>query len=48
MAWPELSGLAGEGVRRLQTGLVRNYALAMLVGVVAIVVYLILRSMLGL
>ena len=41
-------GLAGEGVRRLQTGLVRNYALAMLVGVVSIVAYLILRSMLGL
>ena len=40
-------GLAGEGVRRLQSGLVRNYALAMLVGVVAIVAYLIVRSMLG-
>ena len=40
-------GLAGEGVRRLQTGLVRNYALAMLLGVVAIVAYLVLRSVLG-
>jgi NADH-quinone oxidoreductase subunit L len=39
----ELTGLAGEGLRRLQTGLVRNYALAMLVGVVMIMLYLLLR-----
>jgi hypothetical protein len=39
-----VNGLAGswawsEGVRRLQTGLVRNYALAMLAGAVAVLVY---------
>jgi NADH-quinone oxidoreductase subunit L len=40
-------GLAGEGLRRLQTGLVRNYALAMLAGVVALLAYLIVRNALG-
>jgi NADH-quinone oxidoreductase subunit L len=44
LAW--LVGQAGEGLRRLQTGLVRNYALAMLVGVVAILVYFLLRYVL--
>jgi NADH-quinone oxidoreductase subunit L len=42
-----LVGLAGEGVRRVQTGLVRNYALAMLIGVVAVVAYFVVRSVLG-
>ncbi len=42
-----LLGLAGEGLRRLQSGLVRHYALAMLAGVVGIVVYFLLRSVLG-
>jgi NADH-quinone oxidoreductase subunit L len=42
-----LFGLAGEGLRRLQTGLVRNYALAMFVGIVAVVIYFIVRSVLG-
>jgi NADH-quinone oxidoreductase subunit L len=42
-----LVGLTGEGVRRLQTGLVRNYALAMLVGVVAVVLYFVVRSVWG-
>jgi NADH-quinone oxidoreductase subunit L len=42
-----LVDLAGEGLRRLQTGLVRNYALAMLVGVVAVVTYFVVRSVLG-
>jgi NADH-quinone oxidoreductase subunit L len=42
-----LLGLAGAGLRRLQSGLVRHYALAMLVGVVGIVVYFLLRSVLG-
>jgi NADH-quinone oxidoreductase subunit L len=40
-------GLAGEGVRRLQTGLVRNYALAMLIGVVAVLAYFVMRGVLG-
>ncbi|MGD9145448.1 MAG: NADH-quinone oxidoreductase subunit L [Anaerolineae bacterium] len=39
--------LTGEGVRRLQTGLVRNYALAMLIGVVAVVLYFVVRSVWG-
>ena len=39
--------LSGEGVRRLQTGLVRNYALAMVVGVVAVLAYFIVRSLSG-
>jgi NADH-quinone oxidoreductase subunit L len=38
---------AGEGLRRLQTGLVRHYALAMLAGVVAVVVYFVVRALLG-
>jgi NADH-quinone oxidoreductase subunit L len=43
LAW--LLGQVGEGLRRVQTGLVRNYALAMLVGVVAIVAYFVLKSL---
>jgi NADH:ubiquinone oxidoreductase subunit 5 (subunit L)/multisubunit Na+/H+ antiporter MnhA subunit len=43
----KLAGLAGEGVRRLQTGLVRNYALAMFAGVVALLAYFIVRAVLG-
>jgi NADH-quinone oxidoreductase subunit L len=43
----ELVGLAGEGLRRLQTGLVRNYALAMLLGVVAVLAYFVLRGVLS-
>ena len=42
----ELVGVAGEGLRRLQTGLVRNYALAMLLGVVAVLAYFVLRGVL--
>lgn len=42
-----LTGLVGEGLRRLQTGLVRHYALALLIGAVAIVAYFVVRSMLG-
>jgi NADH-quinone oxidoreductase subunit L len=38
-------GLAGEGLRRLQTGLVRNYALALLGGVVALIAYFLLRGL---
>jgi len=45
LAW--LVGQAGEGLRRLQTGLVRNYALAMFAGVVAVVLYFVIRSVLG-
>jgi NADH-quinone oxidoreductase subunit L len=41
-----VTSLAGEGLRRLQTGLVRNYALAMLAGVVALLAYLVLRGVL--
>ncbi len=37
----------GEGVRRLQTGLVRHYALAMLLGAVVVVGYFVLRTILG-
>jgi NADH-quinone oxidoreductase subunit L len=43
----QLVDLAGEGLRRLQTGLLRNYALAMLIGAVAVLAYLIMRSVLG-
>jgi len=43
----QLVRLAGEGVRRLQTGLIRNYALAMFIGVVAVVLYLVVRSVWG-
>jgi NADH-quinone oxidoreductase subunit L len=42
-----LVSLAGEGLRRVQTGLVRNYALAMLVGVVGVIVYFVVRAALG-
>jgi NADH-quinone oxidoreductase subunit L len=42
-----LVDLTGEGLRRLQTGLVRHYALAILAGVVAVLAYLIGRSVLG-
>jgi NADH-quinone oxidoreductase subunit L len=38
-----LLGLAGQGLRRLQTGLVRSYALAMLFGAVAIVAFFLIR-----
>jgi NADH-quinone oxidoreductase subunit L len=43
----QLVRLAGEGVRRLQTGLIRNYALAMFIGVVAVLLYLVVRSVWG-
>ncbi|MGC9332781.1 MAG: NADH-quinone oxidoreductase subunit L [Anaerolineae bacterium] len=43
----ELVGLAGEGLRRLQTGFVRNYALAMFIGVVAVLAYFVLRGVLS-
>jgi NADH-quinone oxidoreductase subunit L len=43
----QLLGLAGQGLRRLQTGLVRNYALAMLLGAVAVVAYFLIRSVIG-
>lgn len=39
--------LSGEALRRLQTGLVRNYALALLAGVVALLAYFIVRGVLG-
>jgi len=44
----QLFGLAGEGLRRLQSGLVRNYALAMFIGIVAVMVYFLVRSVWGL
>ena len=40
-----LVGLAGEGLRRLQTGQVRAYALVMLAGVVAVVAYFVVQSL---
>jgi NADH-quinone oxidoreductase subunit L len=43
----QLLGLAGQGLRRLQTGLVRNYALAMLLGAVVVVAYFVIRSVIG-
>jgi NADH-quinone oxidoreductase subunit L len=43
----QLVGLAGEGLRRLQTGLVRNYALVMLAGVVLVLAYFVVRHVLG-
>jgi NADH-quinone oxidoreductase subunit L len=46
LAW--LLAQCGEGLRRLQSGLVRNYALAMLVGVVGVVGYFIVRGVFGL
>jgi NADH-quinone oxidoreductase subunit L len=42
-----LVGLASEGLKRLQTGLVRNYALALLAGAVLLVLYFVARSVLG-
>jgi NADH-quinone oxidoreductase subunit L len=45
LAW--LVGLVGVGVRRLQTGLVRNYALVMLAGVVGVLAFLVVRSVFG-
>jgi len=42
-----LVGLAGEGLRRAQTGRLRNYALALLAGAVLIVLYFVVRSVLG-
>ena len=39
-----LLGLAGQGLRRLQTGLVRSYALAMLLGAVAVLAYFLIRA----
>jgi NADH-quinone oxidoreductase subunit L len=42
-----LFGRAGEGLRRLQSGLVRHYALALLAGAVGIVIYFLLRGLLG-
>jgi NADH-quinone oxidoreductase subunit L len=42
-----LADLLGEGVCRLQTGLVRNYALVMLAGAVAILAYLVARAVVG-
>ncbi|MFN2227449.1 MAG: NADH-quinone oxidoreductase subunit L, partial [Anaerolineae bacterium] len=41
-----LLGLAGQGLRRLQSGLVRSYALAMVLGAVAIVAYFLIRALL--
>jgi NADH-quinone oxidoreductase subunit L len=40
-------GLLGQGLRRLQTGLVRNYALVMLAGAVAVLAYLVVRAAFG-
>jgi hypothetical protein len=34
---------SGEGIRKLQAGMVRQYALAMVLGVTVIVVYLVGR-----
>jgi NADH-quinone oxidoreductase subunit L len=45
LAW--LVGLSGEGLRRLQTGQVRNYALVMLAGAVAILAYFVARAVAG-
>jgi NADH-quinone oxidoreductase subunit L len=43
-----LIGLAGQGLSRLQTGVLRTYALAMLLGVVAVLAYFVLGGLLGL
>jgi NADH-quinone oxidoreductase subunit L len=43
----QIVAATGEGLRRLQSGLVRNYALAMMAGLVAILAFLLLRSWLG-
>ncbi len=40
-------GLLGQGLRRLQTGLVRNYALVMLAGAVAVLAYFLVRAAFG-
>jgi len=40
-------GLLGQGLRRLQTGLVRNYALVMLAGAVAVLAYFLVRAVFG-
>jgi NADH-quinone oxidoreductase subunit L len=40
-----LIGLAGQGLRHLQSGLVRSYALAMLFGAVAVVAYFLIRAL---
>jgi NADH-quinone oxidoreductase subunit L len=42
-----LTGFLGEGIRRLQSGLVRNYALALLLGVVALLALAMLRSVIA-
>ncbi len=42
-----LFGQVGEGLRRLQSGLVRNYALAMFIGIVAVMIYFVIRSVWG-
>jgi NADH-quinone oxidoreductase subunit L len=42
-----LVGLVGEGVRRLQTGLTRHYALAIFVGVVLLIGYFVIRNLVG-
>jgi NADH-quinone oxidoreductase subunit L len=41
-----LMGWFGDGLRRMQSGLVRNYALAMLVGVVGVVGFFLIRGVL--
>ncbi|MBN1657364.1 MAG: NADH-quinone oxidoreductase subunit L [Anaerolineae bacterium] len=43
----ELVGMLGGGVQRLQTGLVRNYAVGMLIGVVALLGYFLVRALIG-
>jgi NADH-quinone oxidoreductase subunit L len=40
-------GTIGEGVRRLQTGMTRHYALAIFAGVVLVVGYFVVRSLVG-
>jgi NADH-quinone oxidoreductase subunit L len=42
-----LTLLAGDVLRRLQTGLLRNYALGILLGAVITVAYFVLRGVLG-
>jgi NADH-quinone oxidoreductase subunit L len=44
----QLTGLAGEGLRRLQSGLVRNYALGIMIGAVVVIAYFVVRGLLGL
>jgi len=34
-------------LRRVQSGLVRNYALAMFIGIVAVMIYFVIRSVWG-